>query len=231
MSKRRDETIRTETMSQSARLSKCLKASPGRRRSRAVRVRFAIFIAAALCFFVNGLGTGSALPAEADGDSANVADVASTITTLSTGAFSFSLSATLPDKPDAVFDALTGDISAWWDHSVSEAPERLYIEARPGGAFWEIFDATGAGVRHAVVTYAKRGERLRFEGPLGLAGHAILLVTTYDLEAVSTESTRLTVTVHGSGEMNEGWPEIVQKTWHHFIVERFVPYVESGQHR
>ena len=147
------------------------------------------------------------------------------------GAFSFSFTATLPDRAEAVFDALTGDISGWWDHTQSEAPERLYIEARPGGGFWEIFDATGAGVRHAVVTYARRGQRLRFEGPLGLAGHAILMVTTYDLEALSADATRLTVTVHGSGEVHEGWPEVVEKTWHHFIFERFVPYVESGQHR
>ncbi len=153
------------------------------------------------------------------------------VSTEAMGAFSFSLTATLPDHTEAVFDALTGDISGWWDHSQSEAPERLYIEARPGGGFWEIFDATGAGVRHAVVTYAQRGQRLRFEGPLGLAGHAILMVTTYELEALSADATRLTVTVHGAGEMHEGWPEVIEKTWHHFIFERFVPYVESGRHR
>jgi len=155
----------------------------------------------------------------------------SDVSTEAMGAFSFSLTATLPDHTEAVFDALTGDIGGWWDHSQSEAPERLYIEARPGGGFWEIFDATGAGVRHAVVTYAQRGQRLRFEGPLGLAGHAILMVTTYELEALSADTTRLTVTVHGAGEMHEGWPKVIEKTWHHFIFERFVPFVESGRHR
>lgn len=31
------------------------------------------------------------------------------------------------------YDAIRGDISGWWDHSISEKPYRLYIEAKPGG--------------------------------------------------------------------------------------------------
>jgi hypothetical protein len=147
---------------------------------------------------------------------------------LPTGAFSFSLSSTLPGSPHSIYDGLTGDISAWWDHSLSEQPLRLFIEPRPGGGFWEIFDPSGDGVRHAEVTLAERGALLRMEGPLGLTGHAIHMVTTYELEPVGTDSTRLTVRVHAAGEVQAGWPEIVEKTWRHFIFERFTPYVTGA---
>ena len=72
-----------------------------------------------------------------------------------------------------VFDHLTGDISAWWDHSFSPNPYHLYIEARPGGGFYEIFDNAGDGAIHATVILAKRGEMFRMEGPLGLSGQAL----------------------------------------------------------
>jgi uncharacterized protein YndB with AHSA1/START domain len=145
--------------------------------------------------------------------------------TVPTDAFAFTIEAELPTTPDEVWAALTGDISDWWDHSMSGNPHRLFIEARPGGGFWEIFDDTGDGVRHAVVTYAQRNKMLRMEGPLGLAGHAILMVTTYELNALSNEMTRLRISVHASGEVHDGWPEIVQRTWQHFLFERFVPFL------
>jgi len=43
-----------------------------------------------------------------------------------------------PGDPVFVYDHLTGDISEWWDHSFSEKPYKLFIEARPGGGFYEI---------------------------------------------------------------------------------------------
>lgn len=142
--------------------------------------------------------------------------------------FSFTIERTVPGTPQEIYDALTGDISGWWDHSVSRNPARLYIEPRPGGGFYETFDDSGDGVRHAVVTAAERGVMLRFEGPLGLAGNAIQMVHTYELERVAESSTRLKVSVHAAGEVQEGWPEAVEGVWHHFIDERFVPYVEAG---
>jgi len=149
---------------------------------------------------------------------------------LPTGAFAFEVTAEVPGTPTAVWNGLTGDIAAWWDHSMSGDPLRLFIEPEPGGGFWEIFDGSGDGVRHAVVTYAKRGQRLRMEGPLGLAGHAIHMVTTYDLTPLDGGRTRLVVTVHAAGEVQPGWPEIVETTWRHFVHERFVPFMEAGGH-
>ena len=148
-----------------------------------------------------------------------------------TGSFAFSFAVELPGPPVEMYDALTGDISGWWDHTMSDDPVALEIQARPGGHFLETFDASGDGVVHATVTYAKRGEKLRMVGPLGLAGHAVHMVTTYELEALDGDRSRLTVSVHASGEVHPGWDEIVLATWHHFIDDRFVPWVTAGKHR
>lgn len=136
----------------------------------------------------------------------------------------------LPGTPEEIFDAVTGDVSGWWDHTFSGSPLRLTIEPKPGGGFYEIFDATGDGVLHATVTAAHRGKLLRFVGPLGLAGHAVHMVHNVEFEAVG-DSTRLSVSVHAVGEIQDGWPEAVKSVWHHFLVERLKPYVEWGRHR
>lgn len=143
--------------------------------------------------------------------------------------FSFDKEVMLPGTPEIIFDAVTGDISGWWDHSMSEHPKKFYIEPFPGGGFFEIFDDEGNGVLHASVIYADRGKLLRFDGPLGLSGKAIQLVTTYKFEPVGSDSTLLKVSVHGAGEVEEGLPAIVEKVWDHFIFERLEPYIESGK--
>lgn len=144
--------------------------------------------------------------------------------------FSFDKQVTLPGTPEMIFDAVTGDISGWWDHSMSENPEEFYIEPVPGGGFWEIFDDEGNGVLHATVIYADRGKILRFDGPLGLSGKAIQIVTTYQFDAVGNDSTSFKVSVHGAGEVDEGIPAIVESVWNHFIFEQLKPYIESGKY-
>ena len=144
--------------------------------------------------------------------------------------FSFDKQVTLPDTPAIIFDAVTGDISGWWDHHMSENPKEFYIEPFPGGGFFEIFDDEGNGVLHATVIYADRGKILRFDGPLGLSGKAIQLVTTYNFEPVGSDSTLFKVSVHASGEVDEGIPALVEKVWEHFIFEQLKPYIESGKY-
>lgn len=140
--------------------------------------------------------------------------------------FSLKQEVMVAGAPADVYDAITGDITPWWDHSFSGKPHRLYIEAKPGGGFYEVFDESGDGVRHAVVTWAQRGTRLRFEGPLGLAGAAVHMVTTYDF-AAEGDSTRITLTVNATGEVAEGMDRAVAGVWQHFLVQRFKPYFES----
>jgi len=54
------------------------------------------------------------------------------------------------------------------------------------------------------------------------------LVTTYEFTAAGSDSTTLKLTVHGAGEVEEGLPATVESVWHHFLFDRFKPYVEGG---
>lgn len=146
-----------------------------------------------------------------------------------TGAFAFTLTTTVPGSPADAFDAATGDVTGWWDHSMSEHPLKMSVDPKPGGGFYEIFDASGDGVRHAVVTYAKRGEMLRYVGPLGLAGNAIDMVTTWTFAAAGDDSTTVGVEVHATGEVHDRWPQVVENTWRHFLLDRYKRWVEGGR--
>jgi hypothetical protein len=154
------------------------------------------------------------------------------------GGFRVEMELVLPATPNEVFDAATGDISAWWDHSFSGHPKKLFIEPKPGGGFYEIFDDAGNGVLHATVIYAQRGKMLRFVGPLGLSGRAVDCVTTWEFNVepaaaggTASPGTKLKLTVAISGEVDEATAKIVDAVWHHFLVERLKPYIESGEYK
>jgi len=141
--------------------------------------------------------------------------------------FQFEMNFNYPGDPVFVFDHLTGDISQWWDHSFSPHPYKIFIEPRPGGGFYEIFDESGNGALHASVIFAQRGEMLRMEGPLGLSGQALTLVCTYTLKPSGSDGTQLTLNVNGAGEFTSDTPEMVRQVWEHFLWERFKPYIEA----
>jgi hypothetical protein len=149
---------------------------------------------------------------------------------LATGAFEVTQRVVLPGTPEEIFDAFTGDVSGWWDHTFSGDPARLFIEPKVGGGFWELYDDEGNGIRHAVVIGCDRGKMLRLEGPLGFAGHALSMVHTFEFTPLDGNRTALKVTVRGNGELEEGWVSAVEGVWHHFLVEQFQPWVESGSH-
>jgi uncharacterized protein YndB with AHSA1/START domain len=149
---------------------------------------------------------------------------------LKTGAFQVQQELILPASPEAVYDAMTGDISGWWDHSFSQHPKRLFIEAKPGGGFWEIFDDAGNGVLHATVIYADRGKILRFTGPLGFSGQAVNFVITWEF-LPDPAGTKLRLTCNVSGQIADGEDKTVDAVWHHFLVERLKPFIESGAYK
>ncbi len=136
----------------------------------------------------------------------------------------------LPATPNEVYDAVTGDISGWWDHSFSGHPKKLFIEARPGGGVYEIFDDAGNGALHATVIYADRGKKLRYTGPLGFSGRAIDLVTSYDFAAVEG-GTKFHLTVTAAGDVDEALAAAVDGVWHHFLDERLKAYITSGDYK
>lgn len=146
------------------------------------------------------------------------------------GTFAFLDTVRLAGTPRDVYDGITGDVTGWWDHSFSAKPHRMYIEAKPGGGFYEIFTPDGDGVLHATVTAAQRGVLLRFVGPLGLAGHAIDMVTTWTFAAAGQDSTDLVISVRAAGELREGLSAVVRNVWKHFLVERFTPYWHTRHH-
>jgi len=153
------------------------------------------------------------------------------VKTLPRGSFSFEVEVTLPGTQEEIFDAATGDISGWWDHTFSGKPKAFYLEPKAGGAFMEIFDDQGNGVRHAAVIYCDRPRMIRFEGPLGFSGNAILMVHTYEFTAVGPDYTKLTLKVQGVGHVEDGWPAVIENVWKHLLIERFKPYVEEGKHK
>ena len=146
---------------------------------------------------------------------------------LPSGAFAFELEVVVPAPPERAFDAFTRETLAWWDHHFSENPKSLHFDTRPGGGFVEVFDEAGNGAWHATVITVDRPKRLRFVGPLGLAGNAIDMVHTLDFEPVES-GTRVKLAVHAAGEVQEGWPATVEGVWSHFLVERFLPYVTAN---
>ena len=146
---------------------------------------------------------------------------------LEVGGFAFDMEVTVPGAPLLAFDAFTQETIHWWDHHFSEKPQRLFFETWPGGGFIEVFDEDPAhGARHATVIYVDRGKEIRFTGPLGLSGHALVIVHTLKFEATET-GTLLKLSVHATGEMDDGWPAAVEGVWNHFLVERFKPYMEK----
>ncbi len=125
---------------------------PARLRDFALGATGGLFLAAML-----GLAFPSATAPTADQPAESV----------ETGGFAFTFERTVPGSPRDTYDALTGDISGWWDHTFSGNPQRLYIEPRPGGGFYELFNESGDGIRHAVVTAAERGVAPAVRGSAG----------------------------------------------------------------
>jgi hypothetical protein len=148
------------------------------------------------------------------------------VTTFSPAGFTIVQKVTLPGSPERIYDAITGDVSPWWDHHFSEKPYAFYIEPWPGGGFYELFDRAGNGLKHATVIWAERGKRLRFEGPLGFAGRAMNFVCTYDL-AAQGDSTVLTLTSNCGGQVEESLAPAVAGVTNHFLVEGLKPFVEG----
>lgn len=141
------------------------------------------------------------------------------------GSFAFKDSVQVPLSPGEAFDRFL-QVDAWWDHRFSENPSRFYIEAVPGGGFYEIFDDSGNGVKHAEVIFVDRGKTLRLRGPLGLSGFALDMVYTLEFQASET-GTWVRLDVRGAGELEEGWATSVQGVWRHFLAERFLPFAQG----
>jgi uncharacterized protein YndB with AHSA1/START domain len=108
-------------------------------------------------------------------------------------------------SPEAVWQALTEDIHAWWnpDHTWSGAADNLFLDAEAGEEFGEELPGGGT-VTHLEVVYADPGKLLRLRGSLGpLQAMAVVGVLSVEFAAVG-EGTQLTVTYAVGGYAAEG---------------------------
>jgi hypothetical protein len=147
------------------------------------------------------------------------------------GAFTVTHETVVAGTPDVVWAEFTGDVSGWWDHTQGENPTNLVIDDFAGGHFYEHFDEGGKnGVVHADIIYADAGRKLIMDGPLGFAGHPLQLTITIEFVPEGVDRTRVAVTCRGAGQLEEGWAEVVDRVWHHFLIERFQPWMEALAH-
>lgn len=145
-------------------------------------------------------------------------------------AFTIEQEVVLPGTPAELYDVVTGDISPWWDHHFTEKPKKFYIEPRPGGGFYEIFNDSGDGIEHARVIWAERGKRLRYTGPLVFSGSVADFAVTYELTA-DPGGTRLHLTANVAGQIPDGAEKSIEQVWHHFLFEGLKPYLESPEYK
>lgn len=107
--------------------------------------------------------------------------------------------------PDEVYDALTRQISQWWDasHSYSGEGNNFYMEARANGCFCEMLP-NGGSVMHMLIAHADPGKTLRLLGGLGpLQEMGIHGAMTFSLKETEN-GTELSMTYIVSGYVKDG---------------------------
>lgn len=107
--------------------------------------------------------------------------------------------------PARAYEALTDEVSAWWDpaHSHSGDAKNFSLDARAGGCFCERLPNDGS-VMHMQVVFADPGRLLRLVGGLGpLQGMGISGSMDFALEAEG-DGTRLRYRYVVSGYAPDG---------------------------
>ncbi len=141
-------------------------------------------------------------------------------------AFQFRVEVALSVPPPIAYVRFTEEIGEWWDHSFAERPIALVFEPALGGRFYEIIDERGSVAEHARIFYVEPGSVIRFAGPLGFSGLPVELVHTLRFQAKESGSV-VTLDLAGTGPLAETDIAAIKAVWEHFLVERYVPYVES----
>jgi len=116
--------------------------------------------------------------------------------------------------PDAVYEALTSGIAAWWPGSQtwSGNSRNLSMDARAGGCFCEKL-SNGGSVQTMQVVYAEPGALLRLSGsaPGPLQASAAIATQSWQLTKVGT-GTRIELTFSVAGYLAIGFDKIAPAT-------------------
>jgi uncharacterized protein YndB with AHSA1/START domain len=144
------------------------------------------------------------------------------------GTLSVELEVRVAAPPEKVFDALTGDVSAWWGRPYvhSERARAVIVEPKPGGRCWEDW-GEGEGALYATVIRVERPKTLAMAGPFGMSGLCHNVVA-YSLEA-DGKGTLLKVSHSGAGEIDEETRRDYTMGWEDLLRKRFPAFVERGE--
>jgi uncharacterized protein YndB with AHSA1/START domain len=128
-----------------------------------------------------------------------------------------------------VFEALTGDLSAWWGRPYIQDLSRarsVVLEPRLGGHFLEKW-SDEEGAIWCTVTNLKRNERLILQGSMAMGG-AVFGVIRFDLEDAPA-GTRLKLSHRAIGEVNPELQQNYHGGWEDLLQRRLRAWVERGE--
>ena len=128
-----------------------------------------------------------------------------------------------------LFEALTGDLDAWWGRPYVQDHERVQsvsLEPRLGGRFIERW-SEDEGAIWCTVTDFKRNERIILQGSMAMAG-AVYGVIRFDLEDAKG-ATRLRLSHHAIGEVSMEQQQNYGRGWKDLLDTRLRAWVERGE--
>ena len=134
------------------------------------------------------------------------------------------------DAPRAkVFDAMTGDISAWWGApylQFAEGATAVTLDPKPGGFLRESW-SDGDGAVWGTVTSFLRNERIIVTGAMGMSG-AVHGTIRFDLKEPGG-STLVRLSHRAIGEVSEELQAGYGQGWQDLLGRRLKTFVETGR--
>lgn len=131
---------------------------------------------------------------------------------------------TIDANSEKVFSKLTGNITAWWDHTRSENPKAVILEPKLNGLFYEDMGG-GNGAIWGRVEHLEINRIISWKGSMGM-GSAVLGVIKIELEE-KENTTLLKLSHHAIGLIDSNASENYNTGWQHLLRDRFKPYVEG----
>ena len=127
-------------------------------------------------------------------------------------------------NPKTVFAELTGEISAWWDHTRSSNPKSIILEPKLNGLFYEDM-GDGDGAIWGRVEQFEKDRLICWKGSMGM-GSAVLCNVGIELEAKG-DGTLLKLSHHAIGLLHPEAKGSYTAGWRHLLEERLKARVEG----